>query len=184
MICSNCGFISANNFSRCPQCGSEPIAQGNCRNCGEPIDTEAFLYCPKCGAINEEKAANEGIVCDTHPENRAIAYCVVCGKAVCSECAENSDNRLLCDDPEHRQYLDSWRVLRTFDFEYEAAILYANLEQQGIETQVFTKLNPDTSESPVRPTIVEILVRDTKYEEAKDTLKSLGLWDDEGEDEF
>ncbi len=181
MICSNCGFTSANDFSRCPHCGSEVVPSGRCGNCGELIDAEAYLYCSKCGAINEEKASDEGIVCDTHLENRAIGFCVVCGKAVCDECAENLGNRILCDDPAHRQYLTKWKVLRTFDFEYEAAMLYANLEQQGIETQVFTKLNPDSAEAPVRPTIVEILVRDEKLAEAKDILKSLGLWDEENE---
>ncbi|MCL5034987.1 MAG: hypothetical protein M1395_07790 [Bacteroidetes bacterium] len=184
MICSNCGFVSANDFSRCPQCGTEPGSPWHCRNCGEQIDAESYLYCANCGAINEEKAVNEGIVCDNHVDNRAIGFCVVCGKAVCAECAENFGSKILCDDPEHRQYLQKWKVIRTFDFEYEAAILYANLEQQGIETQVFTKMNPDSAEAPVRPTIVEILVRDNKLGDAKDILRTLGLWEEDEEEEF
>jgi len=171
-------------FSRCPQCGSESTSQGRCRNCGEQIDAGIHLYCFSCGTINEATAASDGIVCDTHSENRAIAFCVVCGKAVCAECAENYGNKILCSDPDHRKYLEKWKVLRTFDFEYEAAMLYANLEQHGIETQVFTKLNPDTVEAPVRPTIVEILVLDEKLQEAKDILKSLGLWEEDEEEEI
>ncbi len=184
MICSSCGFVSANDFSRCPQCGTEHGSLWHCRNCGEQIDAESYLYCTKCGAINEEKAVSDGIVCDIHVDNRAIGFCVVCGKAVCAECAENFGSKILCDDSEHRLYLQKWKVLRTFDFEYEAAILYANLEQQGIETQVFTKMNPDSAEAPVRPTIVEILVRDNKLGDAKDILRSLGLWEEDEEEEL
>lgn len=80
--------------------------------------------------------------------------------------------------------LDDWRVIHRFDFEYEAAMLYANLEQQEIESEVFSKPNPDTTDTLPRPTIVEVLVPKKKFEEAQEIAKTLGLTDDEiGEDE-
>ncbi len=155
-----------------------------CANCGADLDTQIFLYCRNCGALNNKRSSEEGIVCDTHIENRALGFCVVCGRAVCEECAENAGTRFLCDDPEHREYLEKWKVLHTFDFEYEAAMLYANLEQQGIETQVFSKVNPDSTQVMVRPNLVEVLVDSQKYDIAMDVLKSLGLLDEnEGDEE-
>lgn len=152
-----------------------------CSNCGAELDTQVFLYCRNCGAINDKGASEESIVCDTHLENRAMGFCVVCGRAVCEECAESLNDRILCDDPEHRKYLEQWKVLHTFDFEYEAAMLYANLEQQGIETQVFLKLNPHRTEAAGRPNLVEVLVPSLNFEKALEVAKSLGLFDEDGE---
>ncbi|MGO9481481.1 MAG: B-box zinc finger protein [Candidatus Kryptoniota bacterium] len=155
---------------------------GICSNCGEALDTETFLYCPACGALNLKKANEEGTVCDLHIENRAIGFCAVCGKAVCEECAENSGKKILCSDPTHREYLDAWTIVHRFDFEYEAAMLYANLEQKEIETQVFTKLNPDTTDAVQRPSIVEVWVPFKDDNAAAEILKLLGL-DEEEENE-
>jgi hypothetical protein len=133
----------------------------------------------KCGVLNEKRASEEGIVCDTHVETRAIGFCVVCGQAVCEECADAVRNRILCNDPDHREYLENWKVLHTFDFEYEAAMLYVNLEQRGIETLVFSKLNPDMAEASVRPNLVEVLVHSQNYDTALEIRDSLGLFDDD-----
>ncbi|HUI28568.1 MAG TPA: B-box zinc finger protein [Candidatus Acidoferrales bacterium] len=154
-----------------------------CSNCGAELDTDVFLYCKNCGALNNKRASDQGIVCDTHIDNRAIGFCVVCGHAVCEECAENIGNKILCSDLEHREYLEKWKVLHTFDFEYEAAMLYANLEQRGIETIVFSKVNPDTTEAMVRPTLVEVLVHSQKYESAIEIRKLLGLSDENEEND-
>lgn len=154
-----------------------------CYNCGVDLDTETFLYCKNCGALNDRRASEEGIICDTHLENRAIGFCVVCGLAVCEECVENINNRILCSDPDHREYLESWKVLHSFDFEYEAAMLYANLEQQSIETLVFSKLNPDMTEAPTRPNVVEVLVHSQNYDSAMEVCKALGLFDEDEENE-
>ena len=178
MICSNCGFKSQADFQSCPQCGTGSGAAGKCGSCGSPINVETHLYCRACGAVNPVRASEESIVCDTHVDNRAVGFCVVCGKAVCEECLETAGNKLLCNDPKHRTYLDEWSVLYSFDFEYEAAMLYANLEQQDIESEVFSKPNPDTADAPVRPTIVEVLVPKKKFEQAQEIAKTLGLLDD------
>jgi B-box zinc finger len=154
-----------------------------CNNCGAELDSQTFLYCKNCGAVNEKRASEEGIVCDTHVESRAIGFCVVCGSAVCEECAESVGNRILCGDPEHREYLEKWRVLHTFDFEYEAAMLYANLEQKNIETVVFSKLNPDLTEAPIRPNLVEVLVHSQNYDSAVEVRNSLGILDEDEETE-
>jgi len=150
---------------------------GSCNNCGAALDPTLHLYCKNCGLLNEKMAADEGVVCDTHIENRAIGFCTVCGRAVCEECAEMAGKKFLCNEPEHKVYLEKWRLLHTFDFEYEAAMLYANLEQQNIETAVFTKLNPDASESAHRPNIVEVMVRAEDLDEAIEVVKTLGLID-------
>ncbi len=183
MICSECGFTSAEDFSRCPRCGRPSALSYQCWNCGESLGPEPYLYCKSCGALDITRASEEGIVCDTHLENRGLGFCVVCGKAVCEECAESVGRKILCDDPKHREYLDKWRVIRTFDFDYEAAMLYANLEQHGIETQVFTKLNPSTADASFRPTIVEVLVPHQKYDDAQEVLGLLGLDELDEEDE-
>ncbi len=179
MICPHCGFTSSEEFETCPQCTRSALGDNRCGNCGSPLDLEIDRYCQVCGAVNQSRASEESIVCDTHIDNRAVGFCVVCGKAVCEDCLETYGNRLLCDDPKHRIILDEWRVIFSFDFEYEAAMLYANLEQHGIESEVFSKPNPDTSDSPVRPTIVEVLVPKTKFGEAKEIAEMLGLFDDD-----
>jgi hypothetical protein len=156
---------------------------GSCANCGNPLDPETFIYCPHCGSINAARASEEGIVCDTHLENRAVGFCVICGKGVCDECIENSGNRILCSDPNHRNYLREWKVIHRFDFEYEAAMLYANLEQSDIESEIFSKLNPDAADSASRPTIVEVFVPEKKFEAALEIAKLLGLTGEDTEDE-
>jgi hypothetical protein len=156
-----------------------PLEQ--CANCGAELDTQNFLYCRSCGALNEKRASEEGIVCDTHVETRAIGFCVVCGRAVCKECAESVNSRILCNDPDHREYMEKWKVLHTFDFEYEAAMLYANLEQRGIGTLVFTKLNPNMSQAVMRPNLVEVLVHSENFDSAVEVRNSLGLSDEEKE---
>ena len=183
MICPNCGFISADDFLRCPQCGNETTPAGKCSNCGAPINAELSLYCENCGAINLESVLEKGIVCDIHIENQAIGFCVVCGKAVCEECAESYGDKLLCDDLRHRAFLEKWTIVYTFDFEYEATMLHANLEQKGIDSEVFTKLNPNAADSPFRPTIVEVLVPNEKLEAAQEVVESLGLGEEDEENE-
>jgi B-box zinc finger len=182
VICPKCGFTSLEDLPTCPQCGSDIPLSGSCASCGSPLDADTYLYCRICGAINSSRSVEAGIVCDTHTDNRSTGFCVVCGKAVCDECMEIYGNRILCSDPRHRVYLDDWQVLHSFDFEYEAAMLYANLEQQDIESEVFSKLNPDTTDTPLRPTIVEVRVPKKKYHEAQEIAKSLGLSGDETED--
>ncbi len=179
MICPNCGFVGAEDFLICPSCGNDTSLSGQCSNCGEDFDAAVFLYCPTCGALNSRREIDESVVCDFHIENRAIGFCVVCGRAVCEECAENFAKKILCNDPTHREYSDKWKVIHRFNFDYEAAMLYANLEQRGIETQVFTKLNPDTTDVAVRPTIVEVMVHYKNEEAAVEVLKLLNLDEEE-----
>lgn len=88
MICPVCGFVSSEDFLKCPQCQTDLRGEGSCGNCGSPLDTETYLYCQACGAINQSRASEENIVCDSHTENPAIGFCVVCGKAVCEDCVE------------------------------------------------------------------------------------------------
>jgi len=159
-----------------------------CANCGETLDTEHFYYCSSCGILNPNcrprtlgKEKDDYVVCDFHLENPAVGFCVVCGRAVCEECAVRSESKLpagrkiLCNDPTHAEYLNKWKVIHRFDFDYEAAMLYANLDQRGIETQVFTKLNPNTTEISSRPTIVEVLVQSENGAAAEEVVKLLGL---------
>lgn len=183
MNCPRCGFTSLEMFVQCPQCGNESTVSSRCNNCGQALDSENYLYCVKCGAINRQKISDQPTVCETHIDNQAIGYCVICGRAVCEECAEPYSNKILCGDTAHREYLLTWRVLHTFDFEYEAAMLYANLDQQGIESQVFTKLNPDLMGNPSRPTFVEVLVPAEQLEEAMKVKDMLGLGNENAEDE-
>jgi len=165
-----------------------------CSNCGENLDGENFFYCPSCGALNPKcknpphvQEDNDRMVCDFHSENQAVGFCVVCGRAVCEECASRqiselpSGRKILCNDPMHLEYLGKWNVVHRFDFDYEAAMLYANLDQRGIGTQVFTKLNPDTTEITARPTIVEVLVHSKDKGVADEVIKLLGL-DEETEE--
>ncbi len=116
-------------------------------------------------------------------DNRAIGYCTICGRAVCEECAQIYDNKFLCEDPDHKRYLQTWQVVHSFDFEYEAAMLYVNLDQQGIETQVFTKLNPNLEEAMYRPNVVEVRVPANRLEAAKKVLEMLGLGGEDPEDD-
>ncbi|MCL5020731.1 MAG: hypothetical protein M1339_03525 [Bacteroidetes bacterium] len=183
MKCANCGHRSAEKLDRCPRCGNEIVTSAYCGNCGNALDSDGYLYCPACGAVNPTSDSDHPPTCETHLDNEAIAYCVTCGKAVCKECAESDDNKFLCNDSTHRIYLENWEVLHTFDFEYEAAMLYVNLDQQGIESQVFTKVNPDITESSLRPTIVEVRVPAKRLDEARNVVDMLGLGNEEMEED-
>jgi hypothetical protein len=153
-----------------------------CPVCGASYANQFFFYCPVCGALNPRSDIASNIVCDLHPEEPAIGFCVVCGMAVCKECAETTDDKILCNNPSHLSYFKEWKIIYKFDFDYEAAMLYANLEQRGIETQVFAKLNPDTTQ-PERPTVVEVLVKRKDEDAANAILRLLGL-DEEEENEI
>jgi hypothetical protein len=48
MICAGCGKESADEFTFCPYCGKQKIAETVCRACGKELAGE-FKFCPRCG---------------------------------------------------------------------------------------------------------------------------------------
>lgn len=128
-----------------------------------------------CGTLfnrGEEKVLE--IECETHPDCRAIGFCVICGKPVCSDCEVKSAGKILCSDPEHRILLQEWCVMHQPDSEYEAEALMRNLADGGIEIKTFS-LQDHVATHWLNENRVLLFDRKSEKERAQTLPKELNL---------
>jgi preprotein translocase subunit SecY len=102
-----------------------------CSDCGSKVHGEA-AYCDHCGATFEES----GLTCAEHGEKEAEATCVVCGKALCEECAFLVKGRHTCDDHSIVELLHEWATVATVRTQVEADLCKRRLD--GIPAEVLS----------------------------------------------
>ena len=148
----------------------------SCKNCSADLQ-KGYEFCHLCGSL-VESSEDHGIPveCETHPDQRAIGICVVCGRPLCSECGIKRTGKFLCDDPEHTILLQDWCVMLQPDSEFEAEAVVRNLADGGIEVKAFS-LHDHVAASWLKENSVLVFVRTSEHEKAKTLLKELNLID-------
>lgn len=183
--CQNCGYEYEKGIQICPDCNNplseaEPIV---CFNC-EDILIDKTIFCPHCGYIQSEFLSDdEDIMCDIHNDTEATGCCVICGKAVCSDCAVEHSGRLFCNQDEHIKISENWAVVFTTNLEYEAEMVKANLEGAGIPCLVFSQRDHAYGVTIGNMAVVNVMVQKENLQEATEYLKNIDLFGENPEDE-
>jgi hypothetical protein len=128
-----------------------------------------------CGAFTDTDEENAfKVECESHPDNRAVGLCVICGRPVCSDCEVKSAEKILCSDPAHKIMLQEWHVMYQPNSEFEAEALVRNLADGGIEAKTFS-LHDHIAMHWLNENRVLLFVRKSEDEKAKEFLKELNL---------
>lgn len=184
-FCPNCGYEYENGFKDCPDC-QYPLEEGEpvfCFNCNELLSS-GVLFCPNCGYLQSEfLGEDEDLMCETHSNVEATGICVICAKAVCSDCAVEHNGRLFCNKDEHIKISENWVVVFTTNIEYEAEMVKANLEGAGIPCLVFSQRDHAYCITIGDMAIVNVMVRKENLAEAEEYLKNIDLFSDESDEE-
>ena len=109
--------------------------------------------------------------CDNHPQMEAIAFCEVCGKPVCGDCAAAQHDTYFCNDASHQTIFERYtRLCETNDM-FEAELTAKNLEANGISVQWFDRSRYRKDRLPA------LYVLNGSVESATAILQSLDLLD-------
>lgn len=147
-----------------------------CRNCQAPFDP-ADIVCPQCGMTVLTAAKQSVMECQNHPQQSAIACCIVCGKPVCGDCTTTRDGVCFCSNPEHQKIHSEWELLMRVKSEFESDMICRNLQQAGIETVAFAQhVHSETFWLGAKRT-VRVFVRRGSFPSGRSLLESLGLHD-------
>lgn len=184
--CRNCGYEYLKGVTICPDCNLE-LSEGCpilCFNCEELLE-EKNILCTHCGYIQSELLKDDqDIMCEVHPKVEATGICVICKKAICSDCAVEKNGILFCDDDSHIKLSQDWAVAFTTSTDYEADMIKANLEGAGIPTMVFSQRDHAYFLIIGEMAIVNIMVPKERLNEAKEYIKKMNFFSDEiNEDE-
>ena len=184
-FCPRCGYEYKEGVLFCPDCvrpllADEPLA---CEFCSEQLEAE-MKFCPHCGMLQGIFAEEgEEIECENHPGMEAVGMCVVCGKAVCGDCAVKRQGRIFCENDEHVKISQNWAVVYMTSTEYEAQMVRANLEQGGIPCIVFSQRDHVYFLTLGDLAVVNVMVPKRRLFEAKDYLRKMDLFE-EGDGEL
>lgn len=129
--CPNCDTEYDDTLAACPNCGSAAPEVVQCTRCGQEYD--GGDACPACGLMHGEAQ------CANHPNLRAVGRCVLCGRAVCAECASEDRNVTLCETHRTVPIIEGWAQVYSTTSELEAQLLRENLQAEGIDAQVFSQ---------------------------------------------
>lgn len=165
ITCPSCDTEYAEDLSLCPTCGGPaPAAEAplRCERCGEEFVGDA---CPACGLLVAERT------CERHPAVRAIGRCVLCGRAVCGECAHEEKRVTLCPDHRTVPIIEGWAQIYSTTSEVEAGLLRENLRAEGISAQVYSQKDMMFSVELGELSIVRLLVPVWEYEQALQVIR-------------
>jgi hypothetical protein len=174
--CPTCETEFADAAAGCPACApaaAEPETV-ECARCGESY--AGGDSCPFCGTLHLE------VPCDEHTAAAAAGRCVLCGRAVCTECVAGDRSVTLCREHEKVVLIEQWAQVYSTTSELEAQLLRENLRADGMDAQVYSQkdmmFNVDLGEL----SIVRLLVPVWEYEQALRTIQ--GHMDMQGEVAF
>jgi methionyl-tRNA synthetase len=107
-----------------------------CDNCSGEVDLDSD-FCPQCGTLYAEDQYS----CTNHPTGTATGVCVICQQLFCTECLNEKERRLYCDEHISIEAKEGWTVLfSTADF-YEAEIVRGRLQSAGFVTHAANTTN-------------------------------------------
>ncbi|MDH7515623.1 MAG: DUF2007 domain-containing protein [Bacteroidota bacterium] len=183
--CPQCLTEYEAGVETCADCGV-PLVEGNplfCPKCEEPV-AENDTFCDHCGVLLLEEDDEKRPECAVHPDRPAIGGCIVCGKPVCEECANEVEGKFFCDDDRHLDvHQDYLLVFRTSAI-YEAEMVRANLESAGLDVQVFDQHGHIYFVDIGEMARVNVMVRKDQYDQAREIIASIlsSPGTDEGEE--
>lgn len=102
------------NHVKCPECGGEVTSDSD--------------FCPHCGELFE---GSDALRCSFHPQNRAVAVCIICQRTVCEECGKKKQNRWLCPDHSNVTVEQDWALIFQSPDINEAELVKSVLESIG-----------------------------------------------------
>jgi RNA polymerase subunit RPABC4/transcription elongation factor Spt4 len=98
-----------------------------CYHCGGEVTNDSD-FCPHCGVLFE---TGEEVFCDLHPQEQAVAVCVICRTVLCSDCCRVVAGRAFCVAHRGVQVQEDWaEVYRSTEIT-EAELVKAILESAG-----------------------------------------------------
>ena len=134
-----------------------------CAHCEEEFANSDS--CPACGTLRESA------LCDLHPDHEAVGRCVVCGRAVCSECAVREGRSVRCADHAGVRVIEGWAQVYNASSDVEAQLLRDNLRAEGIDAQIFSQRDRAFSVDLGELSIVRLLVPVWEYERGLNIIR-------------
>lgn len=110
-------------------------------------------------------------LCYNHPQMNAIAFCAICGKPVCGDCAIANHGTYFCNDSSHLTIFESHTELCESHHMFEAELIAKNLEENGVSVQWFDRRQYRKEVPPA------LYVPNGSEEKAIAVLQSLDLLD-------
>jgi preprotein translocase subunit SecY len=107
-----------------------PAGDGSCGVCGGRL-AGGEVFCPACGAAFEDAPG-----CGTHPDEPALARCVVCARPLCGGCALERGGRSVCREHVGVAFVEGWAVVVVAETPVEADGLRRRLVAAGVASQV------------------------------------------------
>lgn len=173
-VCAECGATLASAAEPCAHCGGSAADSFTCEHCG--TEAGGAAACPRCGVLRAEQP------CDAHPERTTARSCVVCGRAVCDECAVSGRDPTRCAEHDGVPMIEGWAQVYTTASEIEARLVAENLESEGIDAQVYAQNDRIFPVDLGELSMVRVLVPAWEYAQALESIR--GHMDVRGEVAF
>ena len=171
--CPDCGTGYDDELPACPQCaGDGPVYR--CERCAE--DYRGSAGCPVCGTLREPTT------CHVHAEREARGRCIVCGRALCAECAGDARRSHLCAEHRGVRVIEGWAQVYSTTRDFEAWLVRENLRAEGIDAQIYSQRDRTFSVDLGELSIVRLLVPVWEYEAAREVIRA--HMDSDGEVSF
>ncbi len=138
--CPNCLSEYQEGINECKECAL-PLIEGSpqfCPKCEEYFPEED-TFCDHCGVILPVPEGRDVPECENHPEQSAVGGCIICGKPLCGECANEIEGKYFCTDDTHYNLHQDYVVAYTTSTDYEADMIKANLDGAGIDAYIFNQ---------------------------------------------
>lgn len=170
--CPNCEAEYFDHVTMCADCNIQLIQTKpfHCPSCTERIEGDN-TFCPHCGIL--VGTSDPKIACETHTEAEAIGMCVICGRAVCSECVVEREGKKFCGDDSHILLHQDYALVYQTSAEYEAAMIQSNLQGAGIEAKIFSQHDHVYLVNMGNLAVENIMVPKSQIHEAEEVLKTI-----------
>lgn len=104
----------------------------NCTNCDGEVTPDSD-FCPHCGVLFENAGT---VVCERHPDRKAVSVCIICRVLVCEHCKASAGNRTFCSDHKGIEVQQDWaNVFQSTDIN-DAELVKSLLEAAEFHIQV------------------------------------------------
>jgi hypothetical protein len=161
--CPSCETEYADALEHCPTCGTARPPVVHCTRCEQ--EYQGGDSCPACGLLAAE------VPCVDHPDARAVARCVLCGRALCEKCERDGRGVALCGEHAKIPIIEGWAQVYSTTSDIEAQLLRENLVAEGIDTQVFSQKDKMFNLDLGELSIVRLLVPVWEFETALRTIR-------------